>query len=260
MTARSVLTLVAFLAPTLLARAADPPAASAPVSTAELDRLAVEVLKDLHNRGADLYNAADAGGALRLYEGALRSVGPFLAHRPKVQAAIADGLTDAFKLDGAKAQAFRLHEVIDQVRNDLKAAMTAEARAAKTAPMADPKKPESAKPEPSKPESTKPEPPKAEPSAVGSLAGVLTLDGQPLANTDVTLVSLTLSRPQVFTAATDAAGKFTFPAELPAATYAVMVTGAGDKVPGKYQSTMTSGLQLVVKAGTQTGDVKLQSK
>jgi len=47
---------------------------------------------------------------------------------------------------------------------------------------------------------------------------------------------------------------------LPPATYSVMVTGGGGKVPAKFQSTMTSAIEVVVKAGTQTSDVKLQSK
>jgi hypothetical protein len=199
-----------------------------------LDRVAVDVLKDLHNRGADLYNSADAAGAAKLYEATLRAVGPFLSHRPKVQAAIADGLVEAAKLDGAKAQAFRLHELIDRVRTDLKSAI----------------KPDSeAKPEPAKPE----------PPAVGSLTGVLTLDGKPLGSAAVMLVSLTLPAPRVFTAATDPEGRFAFPAELPAATYVVMVSGVGG-LPAKYQSTRTSGLEVTVKAGPQTVDFALQSK
>jgi hypothetical protein len=216
------------------APAADPPPAV--TSHAELDKIAVEVLKDLHNRGADLYNAADAAGAAKLYEATLRAVSPFLAHRPKVQTAIADGLAEAAKLDGAKAQAFRLHEVIDQVRNDLKSAAKADPEA---------------KPEPAKP---KPEPPQ-----LGSLTGVLTLDGKPVGGAAVTLVSLTLAAPRVFTAATDPEGKFAFPNELPPSTYAAMVTG-GVGVPAKYQSTRTSGLEVVVKAGQQTSDLALQSK
>lgn len=236
MTRRVVFALIACCAVAAGVRAADPPAAT--VSHAELDKLAAEVLKDVHNRGADLYNAADAAGAMRLYEGSLRAVGPFLAHRPKVQAVIADGLVEALKLDGAKAQAYRLHEVMELARGELKAAIKAD---------------EEAKPAPA------PEPKKPDPPAVGSLTGVLTLDGKPVAKADVTLVSLTLPAPRVFTAATADDGKFAFPAELPPANYSVMVTAAAG-VPAKYQSTRTSGLEVVVKAGEQTADVKLQSK
>ena len=260
---RSLLAVVACAVVVAGARAADPPPFATP---ADLDQVAVEVLKELHNRGADLYNAADAAGAMRLYDTTLRAVGPFLAHRPKVQAVIADGLLDAAKIDGAKAQAYRLHELIDQVRNDLKAAMKAEAEAeaeAKRNARPDPK-PER-KPDPT-PGTTKadpkpgPKPDAPPPPAFGSLAGTLTLDGRPLAKADVTLVSLTLPKPRVFTAATDWKGTFTVPAELPPADYAVMVTGEAKPLPAKYQSTATSGVRVVVKAGAQTADVNLQSK
>jgi hypothetical protein len=110
---------VALLAPCVAA--ADPPK---PVPALDLDQAAVDVLKDVHNRGADLYNAADAAGAFRLYEGALRTVGPFLKHRPKVVRAIDDGLADIAKLTTAKEQAFRAHEVIERVRAELKAEIT----------------------------------------------------------------------------------------------------------------------------------------
>jgi hypothetical protein len=246
---RSLSAVAVCLALALGGRAADPPPAT---THADLDKLAVEVLKDLHNRGADLYNAADAPGAMRLYEATLRAVGPFLAHRPKLQATIADGLVDAGKLDGAKAQAYRLHEVIDQVRNDLKAATAADAEPKPGEKKGDPK-PGDTKGDP------KPEP-KPEPPPVGSLGGVLALDGQPLGKADVTLVSLTLPTPRVFTATADAGGKFVFPAELPPATYAVMVTGGAKPPPARYRSTMTSGVELVVKAGPNTADVNLHSK
>ncbi len=243
---RSLFAVVACLTLALGAHAADPPPST---THADLDKAAVEVLKDLHNRGADLYNAADAPGAMRLYEATLRAVGPFLAHRPKLQAVMSDGLADAAKLDNAKAQAYRLHEVIDQVRNDLKAAVAAEAEPKPGERKTDPK--------PGDPKSA-PKPP--EPPSVGSLGGVLTLDGMPLGKADVTLVSLALPTPRVFTATADAGGKFAFPAELPPATYAVMVTGGAKPPPAKYRSTMTSGVELVVKAGPNTADVNLQSK
>ena len=51
---------------------------------AELDKLAWAVLRAVHNRGAELYNRGDAAGCHRMYEGALVTVRPFLAHRPTV--------------------------------------------------------------------------------------------------------------------------------------------------------------------------------
>jgi hypothetical protein len=245
--------VVTLLVLTATVRAADPPAATS-TPNAELDRLAVEVLKDLHNRGADLYNAADAPGALRLYEATLRSVGPFLAHRPKVQAAIADGLAEAFKLDGAKAQAYRLHELIDQVRNDLKTATKVVPEVKLGERKGDPT------PGDGKTEGKSAPNPDAPPApVVGTLAGKLTLDGMPVPKAAVTLVSLTLPKPRVFTAQSTADGTFTF-TDLPPANYSLMVTGGAKPLPGKYESTQTSRLEVVVKAGSNTSDVNLQSK
>jgi hypothetical protein len=140
---------------------------------------------------------------------------------------------------------------MELARGELKAAIKADEES-KPAPMPEPKKPDP-KPEPPKPD------PKPAPPVVGSLTGVLTINGKPVAKADITLVSLTLPAPRVFTATADEAGKFAFPTELPLATYAVMVTGVA-AVPAKYQSTRTSGLEVVVKPGSLTADLNLQSK
>jgi Carboxypeptidase regulatory-like domain len=215
---RTSLTLVLFAAGTI---AADPKSPT----PADLDKIAVDVLKDLHDRGADLYNAADAAGAQRLYEGALRTVSPFLAHRPAVQKVIADGLAEIAKADGVKVRAFRLHELIERVRADLK------------------------------PDDKKPELP-----AVGKLAGLVTVNGKPLAGCSVTIVSLDLPQPRVFTAVTNADGRYTFPDPIPTGKYVVMVTDGGAvKLPAKYQSTMTSDLSAVVSGNDSTANLELQS-
>ena len=86
----------------------------------DADKITVDVLRDVHNRGAELYNAGDPAGAFRLYEGALMAVRPFLAHRKDAQKSIDDGLAEVAKTDGAKVRAFRLHEVIEDVRGKLK--------------------------------------------------------------------------------------------------------------------------------------------
>lgn len=104
------------------------------LSAVDLDKLAVEVLKDVHNRGADHYNSGfvDAAlGTLRMYQGALRTVRAFLPHHPTVQRLIDVGLAEVDQTDGSKLQAFRLHEVIEQVRAELKAAIRQTDEAAK---------------------------------------------------------------------------------------------------------------------------------
>src|SRR5262245_7612461 len=72
-----------------LARAAEP------ADVKPLDRAIADSLKDVHNRGADVHNAGDPIGAWRMYQGALITVKPFLAHRPDAQKAIDDGLKSA---------------------------------------------------------------------------------------------------------------------------------------------------------------------
>ena len=91
------------------------------MSDAELDARAVAVVKEVHNLGAALYNGGDPVGAFRLYEGALRTCRAFLAHRPAVQQRIGDGLAEVDRTDGARVRAYRLHELMEEVRGDLKA-------------------------------------------------------------------------------------------------------------------------------------------
>ena len=91
------------------------------MTPAELDTTALAILKDVHNLGAGLYNAGDPAGAFRLYEGALRTCAAFLLHRPAVQQRVRDGLAEVDKTDGGRVRAFRLHELMEEVRADLKA-------------------------------------------------------------------------------------------------------------------------------------------
>ena len=217
-----------------------------PPTLADLSKKAVDVLRVLHDRGADLYNGGDAPGAVKVYQTALGAVSPFVAHHPAIQKAIADGLAEADKADGDRAKAFKLHEVIEQVRTDLRA----EAKKLEADPV--PKTPDPVVP----PKPKDPDPmPKDPPPAPTALSGVVTLKGKPLAGADVVVVSLTLPAPRVFLAKTDAEGKYAF-ATLPPAEYVVIVTGAG--VPAKYQTTDTSGLRATVKAGGTTADLNLQ--
>ena len=88
------------------------------------DKLVVDSLREVHNKGADLYNTSkDFAGTFRLYQGALETVRPLLAHRPEVQKLIETGLAAADKETDAGRKAFVLHETIENVRKSLKAAI-----------------------------------------------------------------------------------------------------------------------------------------
>lgn len=234
------------LAPAGVASAQTP---AAGLSATQLDIAVADTLKEVHNRGAELYNRGDHGGAYRLYEGALSSVRPFVAHRPAVLKAIDDGLSETAKSDGPKVQAFRLHEIIEQVRADLKAEV---AKAAEAKP-ATPEVP--AKPAPPVTPSKRADPPKAAEKFAPHLEGTLTYQGKPLA-ADVTIVSLDQKVPRVFTATATDTGKFEFAAAPPAGQYAVMITGKG--VPAKYNTVSTSPLRTVVAAQPSLLDLNLE--
>ena len=214
------------------------------------DKLVVDTLRDVHNRGADLYNTKkEFEGTYRMYEGALVTVRPLLAHRPAAQKMIDDGLAAAEKETSAAQKAFRLHEAIEAVRTHLKS---------------DPgKKPEDKKPVEKKPVEKKPKKaddkkPKNPVSAAGGpgFRGRVTFNGQPLKSGEVILVSLDKPRPVVIAGAVQPDGQYV-PAELvPAGKYAVVIKGAG--VPAKYQLTTTSGLVIEHQAPPAVFDFELK--
>lgn len=207
---------------------------------AAFDKLVVDTLRDVHNKGADLYNLKkDFEGTYRLYQGALLTVRPFLAHRPAAQKLIDEGLTAAEAEGSMSQKAFRLHEAIEAVRSHLKAG---------GAP-AKLKEPTAVAPKP------KEKPPTPAPAPGKGLTGRVTLQGKPLTGAEVTLVTLGLPQPKVFTVPIQADGGYSF-ADIPPGKYVAIVTGKG--VPGKYQTTQTSGLTIEVKAGANTNDIELK--
>ncbi|MCZ2342404.1 MAG: hypothetical protein LC104_11495 [Bacteroidales bacterium] len=235
----------------------------------DFDQNVVETLKNVHNQGADLYNTGDSSGCLRMYQGALQTIAPLLSHHPAIKQTINEGLSSVGKLEGTRAQAFRLHELIEQVRSQLKDEVkkAAQPEPKKIDPKPEPKKPEPApmpKPEPKKPEPApmpKPEPKKPEPkAAAGAVSGKLTIDGKPAAAAEVTFVTLGTPQPQVYSAKVSD-GAFTFPQPLPVGKYAVMVTGsAQSKIADKFQTVQSSGLTADVTAKPNTLNLDLQSK
>lgn len=236
-----------------LVLAADQPAAD----TKALDKAIVASLRDAHDRGADLYNMAkDYAGAYRLYEGALVTVRPLLAHRPEVQKAITAGLANAARDPDPARKAFLLHETIEKVRADLKGTGVA------PKPAVEPKKlPEAKKSKetttPKKETTPKPKPKDNTAAKDGAtVSGKVTVKGQPLAAGEVMFVSLDQKAPKVVTAKVkdgDYAAK-----GLPPGKYAVAVSGEKAKVPAKFAMIDTSALRAEVKAGANTLDFDLK--
>jgi len=128
MSARSLAALLLLLFTAGFAFADDPKLPETKV----FDKMVIDSLREVHNKGADLYNEAkDFPGAYRLYQGALMAVRPLLGHRLEVQKIIDTGLAAAEKApdlpDGKgpdfARKAFLLHETIENVRKHLKIAI-----------------------------------------------------------------------------------------------------------------------------------------
>ncbi|MFO0825362.1 MAG: carboxypeptidase-like regulatory domain-containing protein [Gemmataceae bacterium] len=242
---------------------------------AAFDKLVVDALREVHNRGADLYNTAqNYEAAYRMYQGGLVAVRPLLGHRPGAQKLIDDGIAAADKESTPARRAFKLHETIEGVRKYLKDVN--EPRIKPIEPEPKKKEPEPKKKEPVEvkkdPEPTpkkkdpepmpkkEPEPKKKEPEPMPKkdtgLSGKVSVQGKVVAGGEVAFVSLDLAKPRVFTATTQADGSYKFTELLPPGRYAVIVNGKG--VPDKFTTTTTSGLVITVKAGSSTQDIDLK--
>lgn len=260
---------------TAIASAADPVAGTSPSSVSDPDRLVIDALKEVHNRGADLYNSGDSPGCFRLYQGALLTVRPFLAHRPAIQKVIDDGLAEVGKTEGVKIQAFRLHEVIEDVRAKLKN----ELKRKPPSKPDDPKKVTKEEPKSKPPVDTKPkEEPKPKDDSKsegdrprsltefkleeGTLTGTVKLDDKPIPGGEVMIVSSDQTNPHLFTAAVNAEGSYTIEGPIPVGKYTVLVTPGLTKlqIPERYSTAKTSGLFVKVAKGANTFDLQLFSK
>ncbi len=92
-----------------------------PVERKALDMAVKNALRDVINRGVDLYNPPnnDHIGCYRLFEGALITVRPLLDHRPGLQKAIVEGLIQADRNPNISEKAYVLRNVMDQIREEI---------------------------------------------------------------------------------------------------------------------------------------------
>jgi outer membrane biosynthesis protein TonB len=244
--------------------------AADPISPKDLDSKSVEILKEVHNRGALLYNSGDALSCHRMYESALTTVKPFLDHHPKIQIMIDEGLADIASADGVRLQAFKGHELIEKVRSALKDEIAKveanpkpkDAPKPPTEPMpkppTEPKTPTDPKPKtPTDPKPKVVDPPKPKAND-GEVSGIVTIDGKPLSNASLMFVSTTLAEPRVFTAETTATGAYQIRGPLPADEYLVSVQGKN--VPAKFQTLEISGLKLRLTDQLSNFNLDLKSK
>jgi hypothetical protein len=92
-------------------------AADVPVERKINDRQIIDLLADIHNRGAALFNRGDMTGSYRLFEGSLRTIQPLLP--AELQGEVTTGLVQAERQLDPTAKALALHELIETVRKKL---------------------------------------------------------------------------------------------------------------------------------------------
>jgi hypothetical protein len=213
--------------------------------TKAFDKAVIDSLRAVHNKGVELYNTAkDYSGAYRLYQGALEAVKPLLAHRPEAQKLIDDGLAAADKETDTARKAFVLHETIESVRTHLKQVNGFGSPAAK--------KPDDKKPDDKKEVAPMP---MAKGGDSATVSGKVTLAGKPLPAGEVTVVSLNLAVPRVFTAEV-VKGEFKFAEPIPPGKYAAIITGKD--VPQRYHLVSTSELRFEFTPGPIQTDIVLK--
>ncbi len=78
-----------------------------------------QTLKEVINKGADLYNGGDPAACYRLFEGSLMSLKPMLENRPELQKTIAKALASAEKDPLMWRRAFTLRDALDKVRGEI---------------------------------------------------------------------------------------------------------------------------------------------
>jgi hemoglobin len=107
------------------------PGQSAAQDNNQLDQRIYDVLKDVINTGADVYNAKsedrdlylremNRAGCYRIYQGALLTVRPMLGHHPQLQKVIDNSFAKATTQASTAEKAFTLREALDEIRRVLK--------------------------------------------------------------------------------------------------------------------------------------------
>ena len=98
---------------------ADQPRQDEKIDRKTIDTALYNTLREVINKGADLYNNGDMTGCYRLFEGALMTAKPMLDHRPELQKSIAKALSAADRDAVTFRRAFALRAALDKVRAEL---------------------------------------------------------------------------------------------------------------------------------------------
>ena len=224
----------------------------------EIDKQLFDVLKDIHNRGADLFNAGDSAGSYRLFAGSLQTSRAVLVHRPLEQKYIDDALAEAEREPAIARRAFILHESIEKLRIRLRIATPAVKGIEPELIEVPPKEFKQEKKEPITQRELLGPPKKVQPVKDGVI-GRIFWRGQPLTGAEIAFVSRGQLDIRVFEAVSDIEGGYQLERVHPG-IYIVILSKPGAKkllLPERYATTTTSPLISEVRGG-ETLDFMLQ--
>jgi len=236
----------------------------------EIDKQLFDLLKEIHNQGADLYNLGDAVGSYRLFQGSLKTVRAVLIYRPADQKFIDDILADAAKRGSVQLRAFALHESIEKLRARLRIGPNETEDKKEPEKLSTPRelKPETKEPvdKPLPPKETEPAPekkpvPKAPPlPPPDGVSGRIYWQGQPVTAIEVAFVSRGVLDIRVVEGASNAEGQYALEGIVPG-KYTVLLTAPRNRkpaLPERYATATTSPLIVDVKGGGDSLDFFLQ--
>jgi len=91
------------------------PTVPAPLSRAEVDKRAAQVAYDTVLIGAELFNSGNVEDCLRLYQGTVNALLPFMDHRPDLVKLIGEKVDKSKGLTKLGDKAFALREALDAI-------------------------------------------------------------------------------------------------------------------------------------------------
>lgn len=97
-----------------------PAGADEKADLAKLDKKVYDALRELHNRGADIYNNNELEGAYRYFQATIGFARAMLDHRPALQKAIDDGMLQAERQVTIAKKTFALHLLVEKIRDQLR--------------------------------------------------------------------------------------------------------------------------------------------
>jgi hypothetical protein len=206
---------------------------------ADVDDLLYFSLRDVHDRGAELFNAGDHSGAYRMFQGGLIVAKSALDHRPSTQKKIADGLKEVDEIASIEKRAFKLHELIESVRNEIRVPLNRGPQQIGIAPR----------------EIKNASVQEVKDGAVGRVFW----QGKPVANVEVAFVTLGMPEPRVFETTTNDQGAYRLDGVKAGKYLVVLRSGqSGEKWPERYLLTTSTPLRFDVKSGGEKIDLILQ--